>query len=388
MTEPDPVALAAVLIRQPSVTPEDAGALAVLEAALEPLGFICERMRFETPGTPAIDNLWARTAGEGPLFCFAGHTDVVPPGDTAAWRYDPFAGTIEDGVLWGRGAVDMKGALAAFVAAAGRFLARRGRDFGGRIALLITGDEEGPAINGTRRVLETLTERGERIDACLVGEPTSEMATGDTVKIGRRGSMTGRLRVRGTQGHTAYPQLASNPLPRLVAMLATLGDGRLDDGSALFEPSHLSLTSIDVGNPAANVIPAEGRAVFNVRFNDQHSAARLEQQLRERFAAANEAAGGGVWSLETSSSGDAFYTAPGAFTDTICRAVERVTGRRPAFSTGGGTSDARFIRAYAPVVELGLPNRMIHKVDEHVALTELETLARIYEAVLDEYFAG
>jgi succinyl-diaminopimelate desuccinylase len=384
----DPAVLAADLIRCPSVTPADAGALDILSGALRAIGFGCERMPFQEAGTERVDNLWARIGSAGPLLCFAGHTDVVPPGDPAAWRLDAFGGTIADGCLWGRGAVDMKGAIAAFTVAAARFVARRGRDFGGSIALLITGDEEADAVNGTKPVLDALAARGETIDLCLVGEPTSEARVGDVIKIGRRGSLSGRLTVRGVQGHSAYPQKADNPLPRLVAMLASLGTGRLDDGTAHFEPSHVAITSIDVGNKASNVIPAEGRAAFNIRFNDSQSIAGLEAMLRRRFGEASDRLGGGDWSLEIlRSNGEAFLTPPGPLTALVAGAVERVTGARPDFSTGGGTSDARFIRAFAPVVELGLVNATIHKVDEHVPLEDLATLTSIYEAVLDAAFA-
>jgi succinyl-diaminopimelate desuccinylase len=382
----DPAALAAALIRCPSVTPADAGALDILAASLNAIGFACERLPFQASGTERVDNLWARIGTARPLLCFAGHTDVVPPGDPAAWRFDPFGGTVADGCLWGRGAVDMKGAVAAFAVAADRFVARRGRDFGGSIALLITGDEEADAVNGTKPVLDTLAARGEAIDLCIVGEPTSEEVVGDTLKIGRRGSLTGRLTVRGVQGHSAYPQKADNPLPRLVAMLAALGPGRLDEGSAHFEPTHLALTSIDVGNRATNVIPAEGRAAFNIRFNDRQSAAGLEALLRQRFGEASDRLGGGEWTLDLRGSGEAFLTEPGPVTELVAGAVERVAGLRPVLSTGGGTSDARFIRAHAPVVELGLVNATIHKVDEHVPLADLERLTSIYEAVLDAAF--
>ena len=380
---PDPIALTQALIRCPSVTPADAGALAVLAAALEPLGFRCERMRFEAPGTVPIDNLYARIGGGRPHLCFAGHTDVVPPGDEAAWRFPPFEGRIAEGRIWGRGACDMKSAAAAFTAAAGRFLANRGPAFGGSISLLITGDEEAEAVNGTVRVLQALAARGEIIDACIVGEPSSSNAVGDTMKIGRRGSLTGRLTVRGVQGHVAYPHKADNPLPRLVRMLATLGPGpEIDEGSAHFDPSTLAITTIDVGNPASNVIPAEGRATFNIRFNDTHTADGLATWLRQRFDAV-----GGDYTLELRHGADSFLTAPGELTERVAGAIERVTGRRPAFSTSGGTSDARFVKDYAPVVELGLVNATIHKTDENVPVEEIEMLTRIYQAVLEDSFA-
>ncbi|MDR6288630.1 MULTISPECIES: succinyl-diaminopimelate desuccinylase [Inquilinus] len=388
MPVPDPVALTQALIRCRSVTPADDGALAALEAALAPLGFRCERMRFEAPGTAPIDNLYARIGTGGPHLCFAGHTDVVPPGDESRWRFPPFEGRIEEGRIWGRGACDMKSAVAAFAAAAGRFIAERGSAFGGSISLLITGDEEAEAINGTVKVLQALASRGETIDACIVGEPSSSETVGDTMKIGRRGSLTGRLTVRGAQGHVAYPHKADNPLPRLVRMLAALSPGgpeapgpEIDGGSTHFDPSTLAVTTIDVGNPATNVIPAEGRAVFNIRFNDTWTADSLGAWLRDRFDAV-----GGDYTLDLRHGADSFLTAPGELTGRVAGAVERVTGRRPAFSTSGGTSDARFVKDHAPVVELGLVNATIHKTDENVPVEEIETLTRIYRAVIEDSF--
>jgi succinyl-diaminopimelate desuccinylase len=381
---PDPIELTQALIRCASVTPADAGALAVLAAALEPLGFRCERMRFEAPGTVPIDNLYARIGDGRPHLCFAGHTDVVPPGDETRWRFPPFEGRIAEGRIWGRGACDMKSAVAAFAAATGRFLAERGPAFGGSISLLVTGDEEAEAVNGTVKMLQALAARGEAIDACIVGEPSSSEAVGDTMKIGRRGSLTGRLTVRGVQGHVAYPHKADNPLPRLVRMLAALSPGggpEIDEGSAHFDPSTLAITTIDVGNPATNVIPAEGRAVFNIRFNDTWTADSLGAWIRGRFDAV-----GGDYTLELRSGADSFLTAPGELTGRVAGAVERVTGRKPAFSTSGGTSDARFVKDYAPVLELGLVNATIHKTDENVPVEEIETLTRIYQAVLEDSF--
>lgn len=377
----DPVPLARELVRRPSVTPADAGALALVEDALRPLGFACERMRFEAPGTEPVDNLWARIGTRAPLLCFAGHVDVVPPGPAEGWSVGPFAGEIADGVLYGRGAADMKGAIACFVAAVHRYLARRARP-PGSIALLLTGDEEGPAVNGTRRVLEALEARGERIDACLVGEPTNPTAIGEVVKIGRRGSLTGRLTVRGTQGHVAYPRRADNPLPRLVRMLASLTAVPLDSGNAHFEPSSLQITSIDVGNPATNVIPAEGRAVFNIRFNPLHTPDGLKDWVARRLDAV-----GGDWSVDWELSGDAFLTAPGPWTEVVAKAVEAVAGRRPELDTGGGTSDARFIRNHCPVVEFGGVGATMHRADERQSLADLERLTQIYLGIIDGFFA-
>lgn len=379
----DPVELTQRLIRCPSVTPAEAGALDLLQGELEALGFACTRLPFQEPGTAAVDNLWAELGdGEGPHFCFAGHSDVVPPGDLAAWGVDPFAGTLRDGQVIGRGAADMKGAIAAFAAAAGGFLAERGRPRG-KLSLLITGDEEGPSINGTRKVLEWLAERGERLDACLVGEPTNPDSLGEMVKIGRRGSLTGWLTVKGRQGHIAYPHLADNPCHRLVAMLQGLLAEPLDRGSEHFQPSSLQVSTLDVGNPATNVIPAEAQAVFNVRFNDHWSSAALEAWIRERLARVP-----GDWELRVKVSGESFLTPPGPLAALVAAAVEAETGRTPELSTTGGTSDARFIRAHCPVVEFGLAGRTMHQIDERVPAADIEALARIYRRVLEGVFAG
>jgi len=366
------VALTAELIRCRSVTPADDGALGVVAGRLEALGFVCHRLGFAEDGAPPVDNLYARVGTAAPNFCFAGHTDVVPVGDAGAWRSDPFGAKVEGEALWGRGAVDMKGAVGCFVAAVDRFLAARGPGFGGSISVLLTGDEEGVAVNGTRKVLGWLAERGERLDACVVGEPTCVARLGDTIKIGRRGSLNGRLRVMGTQGHAAYPQLADNPLPRLVRALTRLVETRLDDGTEHFEPSTLTLTSIDVGNPATNVIPAEARAAFNVRFNDRHTGADVERWLR---ATCGELAG--KHELSVTLSGESFLTPPGRLSAILADAARTVTGVQPVLGTGGGTSDARFIKDVCPVAELGLVGRTMHKVDEHVTLADLAALTAI-----------
>ncbi len=378
----DPVALARALIRCPSVTPEDAGALGVLGQALRQLGFECHRLPRQAPGTAAVENLYARLGSGAPHFCFAGHTDVVPPGDRAGWSVEPFGAEIVGDRLYGRGAEDMKGAIAAFVAAVARVIHERGAP-AGSISLLITGDEEGDAVNGTRAVLPWLAERGEVPDFCVVGEPTGVSALGDVVKIGRRGSLNGKLTVTGTQGHVAYPERADNPLPRLVRMLDSLVDVLLDEGTAHFQPSSLVLTSIDTGNPVTNVIPAEACARFNIRFNTLYSAAGLEGWLRKRFDSV-----GGAYRLDLSLSGEAFVTEPGALTERVAAAIAAVTGRLPEFNTGGGTSDARFIKEFCPVVELGLVGRTLHKVDEHIALADLETLTAIYAALLADTVFG
>ncbi len=381
----DPLALAQALIRCPSVTPKDAGALGVLEDALKPLGFACHRLTFhEADGAP-VDNLYARTGTQAPLFCFAGHTDVVPPGDTKAWRSDPFAAEIRDGVLYGRGAADMKTAIAAFVAATARHLAKG--DLKGSIGLIITGDEEGDAINGTRRILDWMKEKGERADHCIVGEPTSVAATGDAIKIGRRGSMTVRVTVKGAQGHVAYPQRANNPIPALAALITKLANHSLDQGTGHFDPSTLAFTTVDVGNPANNVIPAEARATFNIRFNDRHTPDSLMAFFNGEAAAVAKQTGCEI-TLTNSVSGVAFLTTPGAFTDLVAETVERVTGRRPEFSTSGGTSDARFIKDHCPVAELGLPGATMHKTDECVPVADIQKLTDIYAALLDAYFAN
>ncbi|MFC7333761.1 succinyl-diaminopimelate desuccinylase [Rhodocista pekingensis] len=379
---PDPIALARDLIRCPSVTPADAGALDLVQSVLEGLGFTCHRLPFQEPGTERVDNLYARLGDQGPNFCFAGHTDVVPAGDAAAWTVDPFGGEIIDGQLYGRGAADMKGGVAAFIAAVGSFLDRNGPP-PGSISLLITGDEEGPAVNGTRKVLDWMAARGERIDACLVGEPTNPRALGDMIKVGRRGSLTATLTALGAQGHTAYPHLADNPLPRLAEALHLLASSPLDMGTPHFQPSTLALTSIDVGNPASNVIPARGTARFNIRFNDLHTPESLEAHIRDVLEEV-----GGAWDLTVQTSGVAFLTPPGALSDIVAAAVEAHTGRTPELSTSGGTSDARFIKDHCPVVEFGLVGASMHKVDERVAVADLLDLTAIYRTVLERWFAG
>ena len=378
----DSLELARALIRCPSVTPEDGGALGVLADALSGLGFRCDRLTFSEDGTPDVGNLFARFGTGEPHLCFAGHTDVVPVGDESAWTADPFGAEIRGETLYGRGAADMKGAVAAFVGAASRFLAARGAGFDGSISLMITGDEEGPAINGTAKMLAWLAERGEVPDSCLIGEPTNPDRLGEAVKIGRRGSLAARISVSGVQGHTAYPHLADNPLPRLVRMLSALAGARLDEGTEHFQPSDLQITTIDVGNPAANVIPAAGSAAFNIRFNDLHSGASLKRWIEDRLAEA-----GGDAALDVHVSGEAFLTPPGRFTRLLARAVEAKTGAAPELGTAGGTSDARFVKDYCEVAEFGLVGRTMHKVDERVRLADLRALGEIYETVIEGYFA-
>lgn len=379
----DPAALAAELIRRPSVTPKDEGALSIVAGYLEELGFTCHRLVFGGNGSDAIVNLYARLGEGRPNLCFAGHTDVVPPGAREAWSFDPFSASLRDGALWGRGAVDMKGAIAAFIAAVERWLAERSAGFAGSISLLITGDEEGAGVDGTKRVLEWLAARGEALDACLVGEPTSATELGDMIKIGRRGSLTGRLTVHGVQGHTAYPHLADNAAHRLVAMLHALTSAELDRGSEHFQPSTLQVSTIDVGNPAANVIPATASAVFNIRFNDRWTGGGLKHWIGERLSAV-----GGRYELDVRVSGESFLVGPGIVSDPLAEAIRRVTGRVPELSTTGGTSDARFLHAYCPVAEFGLVGQTMHKADERVDLTDLAALTEIYRTFLDLFFGN
>ena len=374
----DPVNLTARLIRCPSVTPRDAGVLDVVGAELEPLGFSCTRLPFGE-GAGRVDNLFARRGTGTPHLCFAGHVDVVPVGDESAWSIPPFSGEVQDGYIWGRGAADMKGAVACFVAAVSRFAS----EGDGSISLLLTGDEEGPSVNGTVKVLEWMAEHGHVPDAALVGEPTNPVAIGDTIKVGRRGSMTGRLTVRGTQGHVAYPKLADNPMPRLLALLTAISAEPLDEGSHHFEPSNLEITTIDVGNPANNVIPSEARAVFNIRFNDLHTSATLINWVRERMDTT-----GYAYNLDIEVSGESFLTPSGSFIELIDAAVAAVTGIVPEHSTAGGTSDARFLKNYCPVAEFGLVGKTMHKVDECTAVSDLEILTKIYLHILHGTFTG
>ena len=367
------------LIRCPSVTPQEGGALDCLEAELSGLGFACERLPFGD-GDSRIDNLFARRGGAGPHLCFAGHTDVVPVGDVAAWTHDPFAAEISDGRLYGRGAADMKSGIAAFIAAVARVPAQ---DIDGSISLMITGDEEGDAVNGTVKMVEWAAANGHRPDMCIVGEPTSPQALGDVIKNGRRGSLSGRLVVEGQQGHVAYPHLADNPVTRLLAMLAPVNGCELDAGTPHFGPSTANVTTIDVGNPATNVIPARAEAGFNIRFNTEHSADSLIGWLEEHFARI-----GGDWNVEWKSNADPFITAPGPLTDLISESCRAVTGRTPELSTGGGTSDARFITKLCPVAEFGLVGQTMHKVDENVATADIDGLSAIYETAIRRFFAG
>lgn len=375
------VALSAALIRCPSVTPAEAGALTLLEGPLRAAGFDCRRV--DRDGTP---NLFARWGAKGHprTFGFNGHTDVVPPGDPALWRHDPFGGVIADGVLWGRGATDMKTGVAAFVSAAVDFVTRTPPD--GAVILTVTGDEEGAGEHGTRAILDHMAAEGERMTVCLVGEPTSRAVLGDMMKIGRRGSMSARLTARGRQGHSAYPHLALNPLHALVTLLGRMMARPLDAGTAHFDASTLALTTVDTGNSATNVIPAEAVAGLNIRFNDLHSGESLSLWLREE-ADAVTAETGVTFDLALRISGEAFLTPPGALSGMVAQAVEAETGRRPEMSTSGGTSDARFIRAHCPVVEFGLTGQTMHQTDERIETREIEALTRIYRRCLQDYFA-
>ncbi|MGV3580298.1 succinyl-diaminopimelate desuccinylase [Brevundimonas sp.] len=385
----DPVELCRDLIRRPSVTPADEGAMDTLQRVLTDLGFTCRRMAFEGPGGEGkearIENLYARRGTASPNLCFAGHTDVVPTGEAAAWSSGPFAAEVKDGVLYGRGAVDMKGGIAAWVAAVSQILSegeRNDREPGGSLSFLITGDEEGPALHGTKRVVETLMAEGEVIDACVVGEPSSQQQLGDMIKIGRRGSLNTWITVHGKQGHVAYPDRAANPAPVLVRLLSRLDAHVLDQGYEAFQPSNLEITTVDIANPATNVIPAEARARLNIRFNPAQTGDGLIEWLN-REAGRVQAETGLQITLDHMCSGEAFLTPHGAFVTAVQDAVEASTGIRPEASTTGGTSDARFIRAMCPVLELGLVGQTMHQVDERVPTAELEALTAAYRRVIE-----
>jgi len=380
----DPLALAAELLRCPSVTPAEGGALTVLERVLKAAGFTVHRLTFAEAGSAPIENLYARIGTASPNIAFAGHTDVVPPGDEATWRHPPFSAGVEDDTLYGRGAVDMKGAIACAVAASLDHLAAAGGKPKGSISFLITGDEEGVAVNGTVKLLRWAAARGEKFDHCILGEPTNPKELGDMIKIGRRGSLNGTLIVSGTAGHVAYPALADNPVRRIVAIMAAVMAEPLDAGSAHFDPSNLEFTSVDVGNKTVNVIPPEARGRFNIRFNDRHTQESLKALIEAR---AHAAAQGGHFRIAWEpSNADVFVTKPGPFVDLVSGAIAEATGRQPELSTSGGTSDARFIKDYCPVVEFGLVNATMHKIDECVATADLAALTAVYRRILDRYF--
>jgi succinyl-diaminopimelate desuccinylase len=385
----DALAIAQDLIRCPSVTPADAGALGVLENLLNANGFEVHRVTFGEPGTADVDNLYARIGNSAPHIAFAGHTDVVPPGDETAWSLGAFSGEVKDGFLYGRGAVDMKGGIACSVAAVLQYLADHGgsprADGNGSISFLITGDEEAVSVNGTIKLLQWAAARGEKFDHCVLGEPSNQEVLGDCIKVGRRGSQSGTLYVDGLQGHVAYPQRASNPVPDISRLIVALSDEPLDRGSAQFQASNLEFTSVDVGNTASNVIPGQAHAKFNIRYNDLHSQQSLRDLVEQRLAnaAGNRIRARIVWEPSNS---NVFVTKPGAFTDLAVAAIEEVTGRKPELSTTGGTSDARFIASYCPVIEFGLVGQTMHQIDERAAVSDLEKLTRIYRGVLDRYF--
>ena len=372
------VDLARRLIQCPSVTPVEGGALDLLEGELAALGFACTRLPFGD-GAARVDNLFARLGTDGPHVAFAGHTDVVPPGDIAAWQHEPFAGTLVDGRLYGRGAADMKGGIAAFVAAVARLVEASPPQ--GSISLIITGDEEGDAVNGTTKMIDWMRDNGHVPDMCVVGEPTNPSQLGDVIKNGRRGSLSCALTVTGTQGHVAYPHLADNPINHLLAMLASVNGSELDGGNEFFDPSTANVTSIDVGNEAGNVIPAAASAKFNIRFNTEHTAESLIRWLEEHFDRV-----GGTWNAVWKASAHPFVTPPGQLTDLLVAASEQVSGRRPSLSTSGGTSDARFITNLCPVAEFGLVGQTMHKVDEHVMTTDIDGLTDIYHVFLKSFF--
>ena len=380
----DPVAIARELIRCRSVTPDEGGALAYLQGLLSRTGFEVHRAVFAEPGTAPVDNLYARIGTSRPNLLFAGHTDVVPPGNEGAWSHPPFAGEIAGNRLYGRGAVDMKGGIACFVAAALDYLAANGGKPNGSISLLITGDEESVAVNGTVKLLKWAAERGESFDHCILGEPSNVEVLGDTIKAGRRGSLNGALIVTGRQGHVAYPERADNPIRGLMSLMAAL-QAPLDEGSEHFSPSHLEFTSVDVGNTTVNLIPGEARARFNVRYNDRHSQTAIKTLIEHR---AKAAAGGRVhYSLEWQpSNADVFVTKPGPFTELAVAAIADITGRQPKLSTSGGTSDARFIKNYCPVLEFGLVGQTMHQTDESTPVQDLVTLTAIYRRIVEKYF--
>ena len=382
----DALSIARDLLRCPSVTPADAGALGVLEKLLGDAGFEIHRVTFSEPGAADIDNLYARIGTQAPHITFAGHTDVVPAGDETKWTHGAFAGDVKDGILYGRGAVDMKGGIACSVAAVLDHLAANGGKPKGSISFLITGDEEDIAVNGTIKLLQWAEARGEKFDHCVLGEPSNVNEIGDTIKAGRRGSQSGTIIVDGVQGHVAYPHRASNPVPDIAAIIAAVSGDPLDNGTEHFQPSNLEFTSVDVGNPAWNVIPAQARARFNIRYNDRHTRESLRALIEERVtkASGNRIKAHVIWEPSNS---DAFLTQPGPFTELVSAAVEDVTGRRPELNTGGGTSDARFITHYCPVLEFGLVGQTMHQIDERTPVADLEKLTKIYRGVLDRYFA-
>ena len=383
VTPIDALELSKDLIACPSVTPENAGALDVLQNALEPLGFTCQRMVFSAEGTPDVDNLYARYGTQSPNICFAGHTDVVPAGDVMSWSNDPFTPVVKDGMLYGRGASDMKCAIASFVAAVSEYL--KSHKPKGSISLLITGDEEGPAVNGTKKMLAALQEQGEKIDACVVGEPTNPDILGRMIKIGRRGSVSFTLEVNGQQGHVAYPHLADNPVSRITKILHQLDENVLDEGNEYFEPSNLELLSIDVNNMVTNLIPGQAIARFNIRFNNQHTSKTLIKWVEGICDSLCETGEMSYVLNSRTGGGEAFLTKPGKLSELLSQAVKEVTGQDPELSTSGGTSDARFIKDYCPVVEFGMMNQTAHKVDECSPVDDIYRLKDVYRVFLEKF---
>ena len=380
----NPVEILQDLIRCPSVTPRDEGALGTLENLLTTSGFTCHRLVFKQEGTPDIDNLFARIGNTGPHLCFAGHTDVVPVGDAKDWKHPPFAAEIYNGQIYGRGATDMKGSVAAFTAAAIDYVKEQGTD-AGSISFLITGDEEGPAINGTIKVLEWMKKFGHVPDHCLVGEPSCVDQLGDTIKIGRRGSLSFTVTVEGKQGHVAYPEKTDNPVHKLSRFVDRISSAKLDSGNNAFGPSTLAVTTFDVGNTATNVVPNRATAKFNIRYSTEHNYATLRAWVDGHIGdIKNEM--GGKWIVSSSEGAEAFITEPGAFVGLVQDAIEHETGLLPKLSTTGGTSDARFIKDYCPVLEFGPTNATIHQVDERIDVEELRATTRIYRRIIEAYF--
>ena len=385
-TPTDPVPLLQDLIRCKSVTPAEGGALTYLENLLSTHGFVCQRLIFREEGTPDVENLFARFGTGSPHLCFAGHTDVVPEGIVESWTHPPFAADISNGFIYGRGATDMKGSVAAFAGAAIDFIRSAGK-FKGSISFLITGDEEGPAINGTVKVLQWMQENGHVPDHCIVGEPSCTDKLGDTIKIGRRGSLSFTVTVEGRQGHAAYPHKADNPIPKLARFIDRIASAKLDDGNDHFDPSTLAVTTFDVGNPAGNVIPSRATAKFNIRFSPEHSFESLKDLVSDEVAQVT-AEMGGTWTISSTEGADAFITEPGAFVGLVQDAVERETGVLPRLSTSGGTSDARFVKDYCPVLEFGPTNATIHQTDERIGVDELRATQNVYSRIIEAYFSA
>lgn len=375
----DPIEFIQKLVQCPSITPVEGGAIALLERTLKDMGFTCHRLKFVEDGTEAVENLYARYGNTEPNFCFAGHTDVVPTGE--GWKYPPFSATIKNGVLYGRGTEDMKGGIGCFVSAVSRFLAEN-KNFNGSISFLITGDEEAISINGTKKVLKWLEEQGEKMTVCIVGEPTNDDRIGDVIKIGRRGSINTKLKVFGVQGHVAYPEHSDNPITKLVDILHKLKHTKLDDGNEAFQPSNLEVVSIDVGNPACNITPELAEAKFNIRFNNEHTLDILEKKITEIVKKYSD-----NFKLEFDRSGEAFLTKDDNFIGVVKDAIEKTTGIKADLNTAGGTSDARFIKDYCPVLEFGFISKTLHKVDEHIKVDDAYILTDIYHEVLKGYFS-